>query len=199
VVRRLRQENRRDATSLLRFVDWLATTPGSIALHESLYAYRIVSTVHVVTLSLFVGTAAMLDLRLLGATMRDVPVSEVARRLRPWTVAGFLLMIVSGALLFYANPLPRYQNIFFRAKLAMLVLAGVNAWGFHRSVVRNVADWDLNPIPPRRARIAGGLALVLWAAMIMSGRMIAYDWFDCRRQPQPAIVNLLEGCVTDAR
>lgn len=199
MVRRLRQENRRDATSLLRFLDWLATTPGSIALHESLYAYRIVSTVHVVTLSLFVGTAAMLDLRLLGATMRDVPVSEVARRLRPWTVAGFLLMIVSGALLFYANPLPRYQNIFFRAKLAMLVLAGVNAWGFHRSVFRNGADWDLDPIPPRRARIAGGLALVLWAAMIMSGRMIAYDWFDCRRQPQPAIVNLLEGCVADSR
>ena len=185
--------------SLLRFLDWLATTPGSIALHESLYAYRIVSTVHVVTLSLFVGTAAMLDLRLLGATMRDVPVSEVARRLRPWTVAGFLLMIVSGALLFYANPLPRYHNIFFRAKMAMLVLAGVNAWGFHRSAFRNVADWDLDPIPPRRARMAGGLALVLWAAMIVSGRMIAYDWFDCRRQPQPAIVNLLEGCETDSR
>ena len=54
--------------SLLRFFEWLATTPGSIALHDSLYVYQIVSTVHVVTLSLFVGTAVMLDLRLLGAT-----------------------------------------------------------------------------------------------------------------------------------
>jgi hypothetical protein len=185
--------------SLLGLFDWLATTSGSIALHESLYAYRIVSTVHVVTLSLFVGTAAMLDLRLMGATMRRIPVSEVARRLRPWTAAGFVLMIVSGALLFYANPSPRYQNIFFRAKMTMLVLAGVNAWVFHRSAYRRVAEWDLDPVPPRPARLAGGLAIVLWAAMIMSGRMIAYDWFDCRRQPQPAIGNLLEGCVTDAR
>src|SRR5262245_49388384 len=140
----------------------------------------------------------MLDLRLLGATMRSVPVSEVARRLRPWTVVGFVLMIVSGALLFYANPLPRYQNIFFRAKMAMLVLAGVNAWLFHRKVFP-LAEWDDDPVPPRRARIAGALALALWAAMIVSGRMIAYDWFDCGRQPQSAIINLLEGCLTASR
>ena len=184
--------------SLLGFFEWLGTTPGSIALHHSLYVYLVISTVHVVTLSVFVGTAVMLDLRLLGATMRRVPVSEVAARLWPWTAAGFLLMIVSGALLFYANPPPRYQNIFFRAKMVMLVLAGINAWVFHRTVYRNVAEWDLDPVPPRRARMAGGLALVLWAAMIMSGRMIAYDWFDCGRQPQPAIVNVLAGCVTES-
>ena len=184
--------------SALRFFEWLASTPGSIALHHSLYMYLIVSTVHVVTLSVFVGTAVMLDLRLLGATLRQVPVSEVAARLRPWTMAGFLLMIVSGALLFYANPPPRYQNIFFRTKMLMLVLAGINAWVFHRTVYRNVAVWDLAPVPPRRARVAGGLALMFWAVMIVSGRMIAYDWFDCGRQPQPAIVNVLAGCVTDS-
>jgi hypothetical protein len=185
--------------SLLRFFEWMATTPGSIALHESLYAYQIVSTVHVVTLSLFVGTAVMLDLRLLGATLRNVPVSEVVARLRPWTIAGFLLMVVSGALLFYANPAPRYQNIFFRAKMLMLFLAGVNAWVFHKTVYRNVADWDRDPVLPRRAGVAGGVALVLWAAIIMSGRMIAYDWFDCGRQPQPRIVNVLAGCVPGSR
>lgn len=185
--------------SLLGFFDWLATTAGSIALHESLHAYRIVSTVHVVTLSLFVGTAAMLDLRLLGATMRSVPVSEVARRLRPWTLAGFVLMVASGLLMFYANPTPRYQNIFFRAKMVMLVLAGANAWLFHRQVFARAIDWDDDPVPPRRARVAGGLALALWAGMIVSGRMIAYDWFDCSRQPQPAMINLLEGCLTESR
>jgi Family of unknown function (DUF6644) len=182
-----------------RFLDWLATTQGSIALHNSLYVYLLVSTVHVVTLSLFVGTAAMLDLRLLGATMRDVPVSEVAGRLRPWTIAGFLVMAASGALLFYANPTPRYENFFFRTKMMLLVLAGVNAWLFHRTVYRRVVEWDRDPLPPLRARVAGGVALALWAATIMSGRMVAYDFFDCRRQPQPAIVNLVSGCVTDPR
>jgi hypothetical protein len=182
--------------ALLRFCEWLATTPGSIALHESRYMYLVVLTVHVLTLCLFVGTAVIVDLRLLGLTMQSVRVSEVMTRLLPWTSAGFVLMIISGALLFYAAPLLRYQNIFFRVKMVTLVLAGINVWVFHNTVYRRVAEWDLDPIPPRTAKAVGGLALVLWAVLIMLGRMIPYQvyWFDCSKQPQPAIVNLLAGC-----
>src|SRR5262249_13231499 len=110
-----------------------------------------------------------------------------------------VLVLASGALLFYANPTPRFQNLFFRAKMTMLALAAINAWAFHRTVYRRVADWDRDPVPPRRARVAGGLALALWAAAIMSGRMIASDWLHCHRQPQPAIVTLLAGCITAPR
>lgn len=183
--------------SLLYFCQWLATTPWSIALHESHYVYSILSTVHVVTLCVFVGTAVVLDLRLLGVSMSRVPVSEIVTRIYPWTAAGLVMMLVSGALLFYATPM-RFQNIFFRIKIFTLMLAGMNAWMFHRTVYRSVTGWDLDPVPPRRARAAGGLALLFWAVMIAAGRMIAYDWFDCNRQPQPAIVNVLAGCVTDA-
>ena len=196
------QASRRPRASLtpLHFCQWLATTPGSIALHESRYTYLVVLTVHVLTLTLFVGTAVTIDLRLLGVTMPRVPVSEVVARLLPWTAAGFLVMIVSGALLFYAAPLLRYQNLFFRIKMVTLALVGVNAWVFHNTVYRKVDEWDLDPVPPRRARVAGGLSLALWAAMIVAGRMIPYQlyWFDCSRQP-PAIINLLAGCITDSR
>ena len=182
--------------SLLRFCEWLAATPGSIALHESRYMFLIVLTVHVLTLCVFVGTAVMLDLRLLGLTLRRVPASEVMARLLPWTAAGFLVMIVSGALLFYAAPVLRYQNLFFRLKMVTLILAVMNAWVFHRTVYRKMADWDMDPVPPPGARVAGGLSLALWAVLITLGRMIPYQayWFDCARQPQSAIVNLLMGC-----
>ena len=165
--------------SVFRFCEWLAATSGSIALHESRYMYLIVLSVHVLTLCLFVGTAAMMDLRLLGLTMQSVRVSEVITRLLPWTSAGFLLMILSGSLLFYAAPLLRYQNIFFRAKMAALLLAGLNVWVFHNTSYRKVAEWDLDPVPPLSARVAGGLGLVLWAVLITLGRMIPYQvyWF----------------------
>ena len=187
--------------SLLRLCEWLATTPGSIALHESRYTYLVVLSIHVLTLCLFVGTAVIVDLRLLGMTMQSVRVSEVMARLLPWTAAGFLVMTISGALLFYAAPLLRYQNVFFRAKMVTLVLAAVNVWVFHRTVYRRVAEWDLDTIPPRPARVGAGLSLVLWAVLIMLGRMIPYQvyWFDCNKQPQAAIVNLLAGCITDSR
>ncbi len=165
--------------SVLHFCEWLASTSGSIALHESRYVFLFVLTVHVLTLTVFVGTAVMIDLRLLGVTLSHVPVSEVVSRLLPWTAAGFLLMIASGALLFYAAPLLRYQNLFFRFKMAALVLAVVNAWVFHGTVYRSVADWDRDPVPPRRVRVTGAVSLVLWALIIAAGRMMAYQayWF----------------------
>ena len=164
---------------LFRFFEWLGTTSWSIALHESRYVFLLVLMIHVLTLSVFVGTAVMIDLRLLGKTMTRVPVSQVVARLLPWSEAGLLVMVASGALLFYAAPLVRYENVFFRLKMAALVLAVINVWVFRRTVYRRISEWDLHPVPPRRARMAGGLSLILLALIITAGRMMAYQdyWF----------------------
>jgi len=184
--------------SLLPFCEWLAGTTGSIALHESLYVYPIVESLHVWTLAMFVGLAAVLDLRLLGLALRPVPVTELVQRISPWIAAGFVVMIVTGSMLFYAVPVRTYQSVWFRAKIAFLILAGINAWLFHSGVYRRVSSWDLGAAIPRPAKMAGAISLVLWASIILSGRFIAYNWFDCDRQPQPALVNLLAGCVVES-
>jgi hypothetical protein len=165
--------------SLFDFFEWLGNTPWSVALHESRYAFLVVLTVHVLTLTVFVGTAIMIDLRLLGAALTHVPASEVIARLLPWSRTGFAVMIASGALLFYAAPLVRYENVFFRLKMAALALALANVWLFQRTLYRRVADWDSDPVPPRGARTAAVVSLVLWASIITAGRMMAYQdyWF----------------------
>jgi len=176
---------------LLGFFKWMADTPWSVALHESLYGYPIVESIHVWALCLFVGMAVVLDLRLTGLSFTSVPVSQIARRILPWTTFGFVLMVISGILLFYAIPVRSYQNIFFRVKLLLLVLAGINAWVFHP---RGIQSWDKDPIPPRSARFAGYASLVLWMTIIFCGRMIAYNWFDCDRPDQAHIISTLAGC-----
>jgi hypothetical protein len=180
--------------SLLAFFGRLADSDWSVALHESQYAYSIIESLHVWTLAIFFGSILMVDLRLLGLTLRKVPVTEVAGRLLPWTVVGFVLMVITGSLLFSAIPLRSYQNIFFRTKMILLVLAGLNVWFFHSGIYKRVAEWDFHAIPPKKARIAGGISLALWACIVISGRMIAYNWFDCDRQPQAAIINFLTSC-----
>ena len=157
--------------------------------------FLIILTVHVLTLCVLVGTTAMLDLRLLGLTLQRVPASEVMARLLPWIAAGFLVMIASGSLLFYADPVVKYRNLFFRLKMVTLILVVLNAWVFHRRVYRTVG-WDVQPVLPRGARVAASLSLALWAIMITLGRMIPYQayWFDCGRQPHSTIVSLLMGC-----
>jgi hypothetical protein len=180
--------------SLLAFCEWLAATDGSIALHESLYMYPLVESIHVLTLCLFVGLAVLLDLRLLGLAFAEMPVSDVARLL-PWTMAGFAVMVVTGLLLFYAIPVRTYQSVFFRAKVLFLIAAGINVWIFHSSVYQRLSEWDRLRVTPRPARVAAVLSLVLWAAIIVAGRMIAYNWFDCDLQPQSAFINWAAGCV----
>ena len=100
--------------SLLAFFEQLAESPWSVGIHESEIAYSVIESLHVWSMCLFFGLTVIFDLRLLGWTMRKVPVSEFARRLLPWTIAGFVVMVISGVLLFYAIPVRSYQNIFFR-------------------------------------------------------------------------------------
>ena len=181
--------------SLLSFLEWLANTEWSVALHESLYMYPLIESTHVIALTLFVGLAVILDLRLLGLILRSVPVSQILSRVLPWTKAGFAIMFTTGLLLFYAIPVRNYQNIFFRAKVIMLILAAINVWYFHTRVERTVPEWDLSPAIPKAARAAAIISLILWAGIVIAGRMIAYNWFDCDIQPQPAFVNWAAGCV----
>jgi hypothetical protein len=164
--------------SLLGFCQWLESTPGSIAIHESIWVYPIIESVHVLTLCLFLGLTAMLDLRLLGMTLLDTPVSQIVKRFVPWTIAGFAIMVFTGSLLFYAIPVKTYLNIFFRLKMIFLLSAGLNVAVFQFTISRAMKEWDLDRVPPFRARLAGGLSLALWAAIVVSGRMIAYNWFD---------------------
>lgn len=183
---------------MLRFVEWLDTHAWSTALHESLYMYPLIETTHVLTLCLFVGTVIMVDLRLLGVGFREVPISQMTARLLPYSVVGFAIMFVTGVLLFYAIPVRTYQSIFFRVKVMMLVIAAVNVWFFHRRVARDRQRWDTQPKPPLGARVSAMVSIAMWCGVIVAGRMIAYNWFDCDRTPQSSFVNWAAGCVVEA-
>jgi hypothetical protein len=164
--------------NLLPFFEWLEGTAGSVAIRESTLLYPFIETSHVLTLCLFLGMIAMLDLRLIGVGLRGVPVSEVAGRLLPWALGGFVLMAISGMLLFYSGPVRASGNVFFRIKMVMIGLTGINALLFHFTIYKRVADWDGDATPPWRARLAGICSLVLWCMVVICGRMQAYNWFD---------------------
>ena len=164
--------------NVLAVLRWLEERPSSIALRESIWAYPIVETAHVLGLCLFLGLTLVLDLRLLGWTIRRVTVSEATARLLPWMWAGFVIMVASGVLLFYSDPIRFAGNIFFQIKVVMLALAGLNAWLFHHSTVyKNREAWERREGTPARAKVAACVSLFLWAGIVVSGRMIAYNWF----------------------
>jgi hypothetical protein len=71
-----------------------------------------------------------------------------------------------------------YGNVFFRVKMAMLALAGLNAWLFHAGIYRSPPQWEHQVVPPARVRMTGSVSLTLWACIVLAGRLIAYNWFE---------------------
>jgi hypothetical protein len=179
--------------ALLKFAEWVAAQPVSIALHESFYMYNWIETTHVLTLTLSLGMLVFIDLRMLGWCMTSVPASRIAARLNKPMWIGFSIMLVTGTLLYTAIPVRTTQSLWFRIKMILLVLAAINAWTFHRHLNRSASSWDLAAIPPRRTRLAAAISLTLWAGVVLTGRFIAYDWFDCGGD-NPAFVDWAAGC-----
>jgi hypothetical protein len=157
--------------------EWVQSFPSSTAFRESVYVYPATLTIHIVGMCVFAGLVIMMDLRLLGIGNTGTPLSQVQKRLFPWQMVGMAVSALSGIVLVYGQPMRFYGNIFFWQKAVMMALAGANALAFHLGTYRTIAKWDTQAATPFGARLSGAVSLLLWAGVIVSGRLIAYNWF----------------------
>lgn len=128
------------------------------------WTYPLVNAGHVAGIALLLGAVLPMDLRILGLVRGPDPVATVAF-LRPFAVAGLALAAACGTLLFLAQASDYVQNGWFRLKLALLAAALANA----------ALHLRLGSLSPARRRLAATVSLVLWPAVLLSGRMIGYS------------------------
>lgn len=159
--------------SIAAALSWIESTGLSTAIREGGLPYPILGGVHLLGIALFGGMVLIKDLRLLGWIMREQPVSELLAPLRTWKRAGFFLIAASGLLLAWAEPLRLYRSPPFWLKIGLLMLVALHARLFRKSVYEQPQrlDRDLTS----RARLAAGLSLLLWAGVIVAGRLIGFD------------------------
>ena len=163
--------------SLLEIAKWLQETQGSIAIRESILMFPLLEGSHLLGIAVSAGTIAMSDLRMMGLIFKKESASDVFHQLIPWTTAGFALMIVTGMLLLWSEPVKLYGSIWFRYKVLFLILAGLNVLIFHSSkVYRTIHEWEWDANPPRAAKIAGWVSLISWGIVIIAGRTTAYNF-----------------------
>jgi hypothetical protein len=151
--------------------------PTSIAIRESIYVYPALLTTHIIGMCVFAGLVIMMDLRLLGVGNLRTPVSQIQSKLFPWQLAGMVVSAVTGLVLVYTQPMRFWGNIFFWIKTTMMLLASANVLAFHYGTYRSVAKWDTSARVPFGAKLSSVVSLVLWSLVIISGRLIAYNWF----------------------
>jgi hypothetical protein len=87
---------------------------------------------------------------------------------------SFAVAACSGALLFSSNATKYWGTVPFRAKMLVLILAGLNMLMFHATSFRSIAVWGRGPHTPRAAKISGGISLALWIGVVSLGRWIGF-------------------------
>src|SRR5947209_4711108 len=95
---------------LLHFFRWLGGTTVANTINDSEWLFSVIESIHITGLAVLVGTIAIVDFRLLGLTLRDRPVAQLAAELKPWTLAGIVIMLTTGPLMLSAEPERGYGN-----------------------------------------------------------------------------------------
>lgn len=136
------------------------------------YYYPVAGIFHVLGFILLVGPVVMFDLRILGFHRR-MPVRQLASQLLPWSLAGFLLLVPAGLLMFTAHPDQYVGNGLFLFKLSVIVTAGINAAIFHFGVYRGVDQWNVELRAPLLARVHALLSICMWVTVVCCGRLLS--------------------------
>ena len=160
--------------SLINFLNWLQHTWWAVGIKESDFVFPLIEGSHILSLSFSVGMVMILDMRLLRISFRSQPVSLLMGQLMPWTMTGFAVMLLTGILLFAAQAVKVYGNTFFRIKMVLMLLAGLNALYYQVRYYPKMAEWERTKTP-LGVRIIAVLSLILWIGVIACGRTTAYE------------------------
>lgn len=132
------------------------------------WVFPVVEAIHICGFTLLVGTVVILDLRLLGISLRSQPVSRLARELAPWIWTGIIIQLTTGPYLFSGDPREYVQIEAFRNKMLFLLAALI----FHFTVIRKATAPAADSAPPGWRKPAAALSLGLWLCVLLAGMWI---------------------------
>ena len=127
---------------------------------------------HFIGLSLLLGGLLVIDLRMAGHFRSFDP--AFTHRLLPFVLIGFGINLFTGILFFYGDPMRYSINIGFKIKMGLVLLAGLNAAFYYWKVGPAMCYWDANTPSPPIAKFVAYTSLVLWAGILLCGRLIPY-------------------------
>jgi hypothetical protein len=144
------------------FSTWLLSS-------NSIWAYPTVLTLHTFGMMALVGSALMIDLRLLGFG-RGIPLQSLDRLVRVMWCA-FALNAVTGTMLFVADATKRGPSLIFWTKLSFVAVGLITAVLIRRRNFNNGSEPVVISGPAKRLAV---VSLLTWCAAITAGRLLAY-------------------------
>lgn len=151
------------------FTLWLEATPLSMLIQEKLWIIPAIQSVHIIALTLVIGSIFMIDLRVFGLAGRTLQAIEVERRFLPWLWTALAVMAITGGLLVIGEPDRSLRNPAFWIKMGLLVIAVALTVAFANSLRRDARDEFTH-----HSRVLAATTFFVWCAIVVAGRWIAY-------------------------
>lgn len=139
-------------------------------IRDSHYAIPVIQTFHLLGITLVLSAMVILNFRMLGIALREIPLSKISQYAWRWGTRGLLLAIFSGVLVFIPDPARYAANHSFLVKMSVLTIAILFQYTLHRRVVRA----DVSAAASRRHWIVPIVSLCLWFGVGWAGRAIAF-------------------------
>lgn len=160
-----------------RFADWLSQTYLSnlIQTHNS-WVIPTIQSIHIVGIGVVLASVFMVDLRILGWAGMDQTLRQTTKRFGPWLTGALCLLLATGILMVIGEPVRELVTLSFWLKMSLLVVGTLVAAIFQISVRKHEEHWE--DAVGNRASIKGFaiLTLLIWVAIVILGRLIAYDY-----------------------
>jgi hypothetical protein len=155
---------------LLPIFKWFDGSAMGNWVRDSRWIFPAIEAVHIVALALLFGAILMLNLRLLGLTLRSKPVAQLARELAPWIFVSLVIILASGLLLFASEAMKAYASVPFQVKMLFLFAAMI----FHYTLYWKLTRSSDSAIGPVWGKLAAIVSIVLWLGVGLGGRGIGF-------------------------
>ena len=136
---------------------------------EAKYTFALIETLHIMGLTVLLGTILAVDLSLLGMGRKWVTPAQLAKDLRWWTWGSLVLMIGTGIPLFLSEATRMSRSFPLYYKMIFLLLAILTHVTVHRSATKPGATadaWWNKPV--------ACFSLLCWFGVALAGRAIAF-------------------------
>lgn len=136
-------------------------------LNSNEWAFPLTECFHITAFALSIGTVMLVDLRLLGLAMMHQKPYQLVKDTGLWTLAGLIIVITSGLLIFSSDPIHYLYNSAFRFKVTVLLLAIIYNYTIHRKVA-------MSDPSPGAGKTTAVVSILLWVSVVFSGLWIAF-------------------------
>jgi hypothetical protein len=158
------------------FAVWLSTTPPSVFLQDhNAWAIPAIQSIHIVGIGLVMGSVLMIDLRILGWAWTDQTVRQTTSRFGPWLTGSLCLLLATGILMVIGEPVRELVTFSFWVKMGLVAFGALVATIFQRALRRHDERWEHALVHRRSIKALAVLTFLVWACVIVLGRLIAYD------------------------